>query len=50
MSLFNRIKQAISRYLERLAKENREQFGGAPDCCRLNRQIPNKKNNGRTIQ
>ena len=43
MSILSRIKRAINRYLERLARENQEQFGGALDCCKLNRQIPNKK-------
>lgn len=38
MSIWQKIKQAFRRYLERLEKENRETFGsGRPDCCSLNR-------------
>lgn len=39
MSIWKRIKNGVSRYLERLAKENQEMFGsGRPDCCALNRK------------
>ena len=39
MSIEKRIKAAFNRYLERLAKENKELFGdGRPNCCKLNRQ------------
>lgn len=39
MRIFQKIKGAFSRYLERLAKENHETFGaGRPDCCALNRK------------
>ena len=39
MSIWKRIKAAINRYLEQIAKSNKELFSdGQPDCCKLNRQ------------
>ena len=39
MSIWKRIKAAANRYLERMAKSNKEFFGdGRPDCCKLNRR------------
>lgn len=41
MSIWNRIKQALNNYLEKLEKANSEMFGGRkPDCCTLNRKNP----------
>lgn len=42
MSIWKQLKNAFSRYLKRLGKENQELFGsGRPDCCTLNRkQMP----------
>lgn len=43
MSLWKRIKEAVNRYLERMARENQEMFGdGRPDCCSMNRRKPNQ--------
>lgn len=39
MTITKRIKGALSRYFERLGRENRALFGsGRPDCCTLNRR------------
>jgi len=36
--MFKKIKRAINKFLEDLAKENKETFGsGRMDCCDLNR-------------
>jgi hypothetical protein len=36
--MFKKIKSAINRYLEALAKENKELYGnGRMDCCNLNK-------------
>ena len=36
--MWKRIKTAINRYLESLAKENKELYGtGRMDCCNLNK-------------
>lgn len=41
--MFKKIKQAINRYLEELAKENQKSFGsGRMDCCNLNK-VNNEK-------
>jgi hypothetical protein len=39
MGLWKRMKKAVNRFLEDLAKENKESFGeGKLDCCQLNRR------------
>lgn len=44
MKLWKRIKRAINRYLEDMAKENQKEFGaGKLDCCQLNRQNNSKQ-------
>ena len=36
-----RIKAAMKKWLNRLAQENKKQFGsGVPDCCKMNSQVP----------
>lgn len=36
--MFKKIKRAITKYLEALAKENKELYGnGRMDCCNLNK-------------
>lgn len=38
ISMFKRIKEAINKFLEDLAKENKELYGnGRMDCCNLNK-------------
>lgn len=49
MHIRERIQEAFSHYLARVAKENQEVFGGGRlDCCLLNRQqnTQNKKEQG----
>jgi hypothetical protein len=42
MTLWKRIKAAWNRYLEDMAKENKNTFGsGKLDCCDLNRKQNN---------
>ncbi len=37
--MLKRIKKAINRFFDKLAKENEKSFGkGTLDCCQLNRQ------------
>ena len=39
--MFKKIKKSWNNFLERLAKENEEQFQGKrPDCCGLNKPQP----------
>lgn len=39
MMMLKRIKKAINRFFDKLAKENEKSFGkGTLDCCQLNRQ------------
>lgn len=39
MTLLKKVKNVLNEYLQRLSKENKEQFGNKrPDCCSLNRQ------------
>lgn len=46
MKLWESLKAAVQRYLDRMAKSNRELFGDeTPDCCKLNRQN-NRPNRG----
>jgi len=43
-SMFKKIKRAINKFLEDLAKENKELYGsGRVDCCNLNKT--NNKSN-----
>ncbi len=38
--MFKKIKKAINKYLEEMAKENQKEFGkGRMDCCELNKKI-----------
>ena len=40
---WKRIKDSFNRYLERMAEENRKEFGnGVPDCCKVNRPVNDK--------
>jgi len=42
--MLSKVKKAIARWLERLAKENKKQFGeGKLDCCKTGREDPAKK-------
>lgn len=44
--MFKKIKKAVNKFLENLAKENKEIYGsGRMDCCNLNRtdETSNKK-------
>lgn len=44
--MFKRIKKAIDKFLEDLAKENSKQFGyGRMDCCKINKsnELPGRK-------
>jgi hypothetical protein len=44
--MFKRIKSAINKFLEDLAKENKQSFGsGRMDCCNLNKS--NNKTSGK---
>lgn len=37
--MLKRIKRAVNKFLEKLARENEKSFGkGTLDCCQLNRQ------------
>ncbi|WP_411676713.1 LDCC motif putative metal-binding protein [Caproicibacter sp.] len=46
MKFWNKIKKSINRSLEKMAKENKKEFGdGVPDCCKMNRQGGNKPGN-----
>jgi len=43
--MFNKIKQSFKEYLDRMAKVNKEEFGGTTlDCCKLNKKPDNKNN------
>lgn len=43
--MFNKIKQSFKDYLNRMAKINKEEFGGNTlDCCKLNKRPVNKNN------
>lgn len=42
--MFKRIKEAINRFLENIAKENKELYGsGRMDCCNLNKTTNKQK-------
>ena len=42
--MLKKLKKAINRFLERLAKENEKSFGkGSFDCCQLNRKSSSNK-------
>jgi len=46
MTMLRRIKNAINKFLDKLAKENEKTFGKTSlDCCQLNRQSSGKKQN-----
>ncbi len=37
--MFKKLKEALARYLEKMAKDNEEAFGkGKLDCCDLNKK------------
>lgn len=43
LKIFDKIKKAINKFLENLAKENKESFGdGKLDCCDLNKKKKEK--------
>ena len=40
------LKQKIKKWLDRVAEENKNQFGNdRPDCCNINNQHRRRKNN-----
>jgi len=44
MVVLKRLKKAINKFLEGLAKENEKSFGkGTLDCCQINRKSSNSK-------
>lgn len=44
MSLLSAIKKRWNNYLEKLAKANKESFGGdVPDCCKMGRSTNEAK-------
>jgi hypothetical protein len=48
MAILKRLKTAVNAWLDRLGKQNKEQFGaGALDCCKLEKKSPAKSQPGR---
>ena len=44
MRVWQAVRTAVNRWLQKLAKSNREQFdGAAPDCCRTKSRMQGGK-------
>jgi hypothetical protein len=51
MTVFKRLKTALNRFFDSLAKENEKSFGtGKLDCCQMNRQGSIGSQNGKLKQ
>lgn len=48
MNFWDKMRKSIQKSLDKMADENKKEFGdGVPDCCKMNRQGVKKPDNRR---